>query len=172
MTFRHLIYASMLVSLLGCSTATGSAAKRTQSGFDGSRIISIAGHATDCQAMRCTGLGAYWTSDNPTMARLTVHLFNDTKGITSAKLNIDGRFYALAGDWQLTQFHELGSATEESRKNFPVPLSLIRDLVKAKHAWLRVDTPSGYAENAIIDGDEDSKAHNALKRFLAAVDAP
>lgn len=69
-----------------------------------------------------------------------------------------------------TNFNELGAATKESRKGFIVPLDLVRKITTSQRTWLRVQTTGGYAEDAVIDGQTDSKAYHALKRFLTAVD--
>ena len=156
--------------LAGCSTTAGSGTNVTRSGFDGARVVTINGHGNACKSMRCTGLGAQWTSKNPTESVLIVYLFNDIKGITGASLNIDGQTYDLSTMQPFTNFNEFGAATQESRKGFLVPLDLIRKITASQRTWLRVQTTGGYVEDAVIDGQTDSKAYHALKRFLASVD--
>lgn len=165
------LIAFLFVSLLvGCSTTMGTGAEVTSSGFDGARVVTINGHGNACKGVLCTGLGAHWTSKNPAEAILVVYLFNDIKAITGAKLNIDGQTYDLSTMQPFTNFNELGAPMKESRKGFIVPLDLVRKITTSQRAWLRVQTTGGYAEDAVIDGQTDSKAYHALKRFLAAVD--
>ena len=165
------LVAFLVVSLLaGCSTTSGTGPNVTHSGFDGARVVSINGHGNACKGMLCTGLGAHWTSKNPTEAVLVVYLFNDIKAITGAKLNIDGQTYDLSTMQPFTNFNELGAPTKESRKGFIVHLDLVRKIITSQRTWLRVQTTAGYAEDAVIDGQTDSKAYHALKRFLDAVD--
>lgn len=58
----------------------------------------------------------------------------------------------------------------ESRQNFVMPISTLRDLYGAKRAWIRVSTLDGYIDQAIIDGPKDSKALHAVGRLLVAID--
>ena len=167
---RLLLFAVGLL-LMGCSTTSGTGPDVTHSGFDNARVVAISGHGSACKGMLCTGLGAQWTSKNPAEAILVVYLFNDIKGITGAKLNIDGQTHDLSTMQPFTNFNEFGAATRESRKGFLVPLSLVREVVSSRRTWLRVQTTGGYVEDAVIDGQTDSKSYHALKRFLAAVDA-
>lgn len=165
------LLAFMLIAILtGCSTTAGGSASVSQSGFDGARVVTINGHGNACKSMRCTGLGAQWTSKNPTESVLVVYLFNDIKGITGASLNIDGQTYDLSTMQPFTNFNEFGAATQESRKGFLVPTDLVRKIVGSQRTWLRVQTTGGYVEDAVIDGQTDSKAYHALKRFVNAVD--
>lgn len=156
--------------LMGCSTTSGTGPNVSHSGFDNARVVTISGHGNACKGMLCTGLGAQWMSKNPTEAVLVVYLFNDIKGITGAKLNIDGQTYDLSVMQPFTNFNEFGTATKESRKGFLVPLGLARKITASQRTWLRVQTSRGYIEDAVIDGPTDSKSYHALKRFLAAVD--
>lgn len=167
MRFLTLLLAT---TLAGCSTVAGSDASVSRSGFDGARIVTINGHGNACKSMRCTGLGAQWTSKNPTEAVLVVYLFNDIKGITGASLNIDGQTYDLSTMQPFTNFSDFRAATQESRKGFLVPTDLVRKITASQRTWLRVQTNAGYVEDAVIDGQTDSKAYYALKRFIAAVD--
>jgi len=159
-----------LALLAGCSTTSGTGPNVRHSGFDGARVVTIDGHGNDCSTIICTGIGAQWKSTNPTEAVLVVYIFNDIKGITGAQLNIDGKTHDLTIMMPLTNFSELGAVTKESRKGFLVPLSLVREITASKRTWLRVQTTAGNMENRVIDGQNDSKAYHALKRFLAAVD--
>jgi len=99
-----------------------------------------------------------------------VSIFNSINAITGAKLNIDGEIYDLKIMETFTNFNELGAATKESRKGFLVPTTLVRKITTSQRTWLRVSTTSGYVEDAVIDGQKDSKAFHALKRFLAEVE--
>lgn len=159
-----------LAALAGCSTTAGTGPNVSRSGFDGARVVTINGHGNACKGMLCTGLGAQWTAKNPTESVLVVYVFNDIKGITGAQLNIDGQTYDLTTMRPFTNFSDFGAATKESRKGFLVPTDLVRKITASQRTWLRVQTTGGYVEDAVIDGQTDSKAYHALKRFLAAVD--
>lgn len=159
-----------LAALAGCSTTSGTGPIVTRSGFDGARVVTINGHSNASSSFVGTGLGAQWKSNNPTEAVLVVYIFNDIKGITGAQLNIDGKTYDLTTMRPFTNFSEFGAATKESRKGFLVPLDLVRKITTSQRTWLRVQTTAGNMENAVIDGQTDSKAYHALKRFLTAVD--
>ncbi|TYK58451.1 hypothetical protein [Pseudomonas synxantha] len=159
-----------LAALAGCSTTSGSGANVSRSGFDGARVVTINGHGNACDSMLCTGLGAQWKSSNSNEAILVVYIFNDIVGITGAQLNIDGKTYDLNVMRPITNFNEFGAATKESRKAFLVPLELVRKITSSHRTWLRVQTTGGSIENAVVDGDTDSKAYHALKRFLKAVE--
>jgi len=46
----------------------------------------------------------------------------------------------------------------------------VRRITMAHRVWVRVGTTSGTVDGAVIDDSRDSKAYNALKRFIAQVD--
>ena len=47
----------------------------------------------------------------------------------------------------------------------------LRAIADARRVWVRVSSTRGWSEQAIVDGDTDSKALHALRRFLAQVDS-
>lgn len=162
-------FAGLLVALLaGCATTSGLEPTVARSGFDNARVVNIAPHGTSCRAAGCTSLGAQWRSSAPDQALLVVGLY-EIRAITGAQLNVDGKIITLSNSRDLTAFAQMGYV-KQSTKAFQVPLATIRELADAKRAWIRVSSPTGYIEDAIIDGTTDSKAYHALIRFLASVD--
>lgn len=165
------IAAAVVVALAGCANTTGTGPTESVSGFDGARVVNINGHAAACRNMLCPGLGAQWSSARPESVIVTVHLFNEWRPITSAKVNVGGRtveLKPLAG--AITTFSKPGDPIRQSNRDFSASLALVRELAADGRSWLRVGTPDGYIEDAIIDGPTDSKALHALRRFLAQVD--
>lgn len=167
---KKTLAALVVCALAGCATTSGMAPTETKSGFSGGRVVTISGHGNACSSFFCTGLGAQWDSSTPDRAILQVHIFNDWKGITGAALSIDGRIVELQKLPGLSQFSKPGEAVKQTTQSFGVPLSLVREVVAAKKVWIRVHTTAGYMEDAVIDGEKDSKAYHALVRFLAQVD--
>ena len=167
---------TLLVSLLlvACSNSTGGSARTYQGGFDNARRVSVDPHGLQCgMSMVCGGLGAQWTSADPENVIVLVNIFNDYRAITGAALDIDGEKVALGDNQALTTFRAPtpGSAMRESRKAFNVPLTIVRRIPSANRVWVRIYTTDGYIDGAVIDGDRDSKAFHALKRFIASVDS-
>lgn len=154
----------------GCATTSGMAPTSSRSGFDGSRVVNVAGHGAACTGVICPGLGAQWSDRTPTTVIVTVYLFNELRGITGAQLAIDGRIVTLKAMPGLTGFSRPGDAMKESRRDFTLPLEDVRAVGRAQRAWLRVQTTDGAMESAIVDGATDSKALHALRRFLAEID--
>lgn len=167
---RTAILLVVVAALAGCSTTSGTGPRVSQSGFDGARIVTINPHGNACKSMTCTGLGAQWSSNNPSESLLVVTLFNETRAIVGAQLNVDGKVYDLSNAQPFTNFSDFGAATKESRKGFIVPTDLIRKVAASNRTWLRVTTTAGNFEDAVIDGQTDSKAFHALRRFLTSVD--
>lgn len=58
-----------------------------------------------------------------------------------------------------------------STHTFVVPMTDLRAIADARRVWVRVSSTRGWSEQAIVDGDTDSKALHALRRFLAQVDS-
>jgi len=58
-----------------------------------------------------------------------------------------------------------------STKGFLTKLDTVEKIIKSKRTWLRVHTPTGTIEDAVINGKKDSKAYHALIRFMDAVNA-
>ena len=152
-----------------CSTTSGTEATEKRSGFDGGRVVSIAPHGTACSDFVCISLGAQWSQVAGTGAVLEVAILGAYRSITRAELSIDGRVVPL-NSGNITTFATPVPGLRESRKPFGVPLQTLRDITQAKRAWVRVYTPEGYMESAVVDGATDSKALHALRRFLAQVD--
>lgn len=164
---NKLIAGIFLVFLSGCANTIGTAPQEGYSGFDDARIVNLPPHGNACTGWVCTGLGAQWSEEYPDQALLIVTVFNDTTAVTGALLNIDGEKIRLDQSQASTSFDSEVITT--SSKAYLVPLSLIRRIVDANRVWMRVETPSGTIEDAIIDGSTDSKSYHALKRFLAAI---
>jgi len=159
----------MMLWVAGCATTTGTDPVIGYSGFDNAKTVSIRPHGNACSAFVCTGLGAQWNSSNPGSAILIVQIFNEYAAISRAELNIDGNIETLSSSVTVTEFSSPGSVMRESSQGFAVSLSLVEKLLSAKRVWLRVHTPTGYIEDAVLDGKKDSKAYHALSRFVAAV---
>ncbi|AZV93592.1 hypothetical protein CBF45_07565 [Bordetella sp. J329] len=92
--------------------------------------------------------------------------------INQVDLRIDEDVLRLSPNPGLTRHeHNASSVFYESQKDFTVPLSLLRKILSSRDVWLRIGTNDGVIEDAIIENERDSKGFNALKRFIADVDA-
>ncbi len=164
---------AVLLFLAGCSTTSGSDPVVSHSGFDNAKVVTIDIHGNGCSGRVCTGLGAQWSGKTPDETILIVNVYG-ISAITGAKFNIDGTVYDLKIKETFTNFtrfvSKFGSMPTESSKGFLVPTDLVRKITASQHTYLRVNTTSGYIEDTVINGQTDSKAFNALKRFLAEVD--
>lgn len=166
---RIMFVVVLALVISACATTSGTDPVVGYSGFDDAKTVSIRPHGNACSAMVCTGLGAQWNSAEPDSAVLIVHVFNEYAAISGAELNIDGAKVDLSVAQMVTDFSSPGSGMRESSKGFVVPLSVVDRVLAAKRVWLRVHTPTGYIEDAVIDGPKDSKAYHALSRFMRAV---
>lgn len=169
---KKLLTLAVIISALtlsGCANTSVQKPSVTQSGFDGGRVVDVDAHGNACSSMVCTGLGAQWSSAQPDIAFLKVIIFNEIKGITGAKINIDGKFYDTKPAAQANQFEHHGPMAT-SEMTFIVPIDVIRKITTSKRTWLRVSTTDGYLEDPVIDGQKDSKAYYVLKKFIAEVD--
>jgi hypothetical protein len=166
-TCRALILA-LAAAAAGCATTTGTAPTETRAGFDGARVVDIAPHGAACTGMPCVSLGAQWSSANAASALLRVRLTGSAyTGIRRVELNIDGITRSLETSAGLTRFSSAVPPLRDSDQVFGVPLATVQALATARRAWVRVHTGEGYIDAAVIDGDADSKAVHALRRFLA-----
>lgn len=165
----RIIVAAFVLLLTACATTSGTNPVVGDSGFDNAKTVSINPHGNSCSSMVCTGLGAQWNSSKPESAILIVQVFNDYAAISRVELNIDGQKVELSSIQTVTDFISPIEGLRESSKGFGVPFSLIEKILAAKRVWLRVHTPTGYIEDAVIDGEKDSKAYHALSRFVSAV---
>ena len=156
--------------LSSCGTTTGLAAQTSYSGFDQSAVVSIEPHGAACRTMICTQLGAQWSGAYPDDVVLIVGLFGTNEIISGAAFNINGTTLQLTAPNTLTD-HDFNRYLKSSEKGFLAPLSLIDDILTAERVWLRVSTPTGSYEDAIIEPGRDSKAYHALKRFRDQVSA-
>lgn len=161
--------AAFLLLLAGCANTTGLEATTSHSGFDNASVVTIRSHGNACTEMVCTGIGAQWSAKTPETALLMVTITNEYRGIMGAQLNIDGQVVTLKKTMTATAMDAAGGI-RQSTQTFVAPLSLVKDITKSKRTWLRVQTTEGSYENAVIDGEQDSKAFHALKRFLTSVE--
>lgn len=160
----------IVLCVAGCTNTGGANPMIKYSGFDQSTVVTIARHGNACRAYNCTSLGAQWTSNQPKRAVLDIGIFNEHSAILKASIRIDGELIRINNPVTSTEIEPFSSGWKESYRSFLIPLSLIKRITTAKRAWIRVKTPSGFIEDAIIDDDVDSKAYHAMKRFLMAVD--
>ncbi|EFQ3076985.1 hypothetical protein HZ513_003476 [Salmonella enterica] len=161
---------ALTIFLTGCSNSTGLAPSVSQSGFDGGRMVDIEPHGNACASMICSGLGAQWSSTNPDIVFLKIKIFNEYKGITGAKLNIDGQIYDLKPANQANSFNADGGVMATTEMVFITTPDVVRKITLSKRTWLRVITTTGTIEAPVIDGSQDSKAYYALQRFVAEMD--
>lgn len=160
----------VIATLFGCKSTTGMDATEHYSGFDNARIVNIVPHGNACQNMVCTGFGLQWSSEHKDSALMVVQIFNQMSAIFGAKLNIDGEVITLYESQLITSTDiSSGGYVKNSSKAFSISLETLRRISKAKRVWMRVETPDGTLEDAIIDGDTDSKSYHALKRFLTKI---
>tara|TARA_Y100001968_G_scaffold286015_1_gene286397 strand:- start:715 stop:1221 length:507 start_codon:yes stop_codon:yes gene_type:complete len=164
------LYFLALMGLAGCATTTGLEPTERFSGFDNARVVDIQPHGNACTGMVCTGFGLQWNSKYPENAFMIVEVFNDITAIFGAQLNVDGNIVTLQ-ESQLTSDFESDGYVKNSSKAFLISMDTLRRIETAHRVWMRVETPSGTIEDAIIDGETDSKSYHALKRFLAKVDS-
>jgi hypothetical protein len=165
--------------LTGCSTKIGFSPTVSHSGFDNSQVVNIVPHGTIPNSVFeiiSISIGAQWNAAYSKDATLVVAVENEYTGITGVELNIDGEKMALTPIPGTTDMSSTSDATggiimRTSTRGFSITLESIERIIKSKRTWVRVYTPTGSLENAIIDGDKDSKAYNALIRFMNAVDA-
>jgi len=151
----------------GCSTTSGLDATTGTSGFDGKRHVRIEPHGAACTSMICPAIGAIWIEDEPNLVGLNFEVVNDIRSIYSAELNIDGEVKKLTNT-SLTSFNtKIGVS---SAKIYTTDFTIVDKIINSKRTWVRLNTSKGYVEAAVIDGDKDSKAFNALKRFKRQVE--
>jgi hypothetical protein len=164
---KRIICGLFVLVLSGCANTIGMAPQEGYSGFDNARTVNLPPHGNACTGWVCTGFGAQWSDAHPDEALLIVTVFNDTTAVMGALLNIDGEKIRLDQSQAFTSFDS--EVIKTSSKAYLVPLELVRRIVDAKRVWLRVETPDGTIEDAVIDGTTDSKAYHALKRFLVQI---
>jgi len=169
---QRLLALALLLAMTGCTTTSGHAPIVQRSGFDGSRVIDIDPHGGICRiATTCVNLGAQWSSTHPDRAFLRIQLSGaEYLGIQSALLNIDGSVVDLQPGATPTDYDNPSGVLRESTQTFAVPLDVVRRITMAHRVWVRVGTTSGTVDGAVIDDSRDSKAYNALKRFIDQVD--
>lgn len=156
----------------GCGTKTGLSANVGHSGFDNARTVDIRPHinARTGTPVR-TGLGAQWNASHPDTVLLIVAVWDLYTGITEAELNIDGEKISLPRLLNSTDMDHNDVGRPTSTRAFATDIATVKKIIASKRTWLRIHTPTGYIENAVIDGATDSKAYNALIRFIAAVES-
>lgn len=168
---KSILFACFL-GLMGCTaTTTGLKPTTTVSGFDNSKTVSIAPHGVACSSMSCASIGATWISKFPDDVGLSIFLINNLASIQKVEFNIDGETVQLNSK-TITNFDiPKHSLTGTSQKTFVTDYAIIKKIINAKKAWVRVYTSKGLIEDAIIDQNKDSKAFHALKRFDDEVNA-
>jgi hypothetical protein len=155
----------------------------SRSGFDDAKTVTTVPHANtrSSSVLVNTGLGAQWNAARPDDVILIVEIFSlknrqglpeaELTGITGAELNIDGEKITLQPTGTVPAIDD-NFLMKEYTNGFETKLSTIDNILKSKRTWLRVLTPTGTVENAVIDNGTASGAYDGLKKFMAAVEAP
>jgi hypothetical protein len=164
---KTIILFILCVALLGCGTTAGTSAKVGYSGFDKSRTVDVSPHAT-AGIGTDLGIGVQWNEATKDSVILLMAVFWVYTGITGAELNIDGEKIVLIPTGTVTDMHKT-AGIPISIMGFNTQFDIVTKIINSKRTWLRLQTPTGYVEDAVIDGKKDSKAYNALKRFVTAV---
>lgn len=162
------ILATFLIGLIsGCATTAGYDAQTSSSKFDGVKSVAIQAHGAACKGLICPMIGATWLEDQPNNVGFTIQLFNEIANINSIAFNIDGEIIK-ANALGSTDFDRV-TGVNVSRTSIVTNYSVLTKILSSKRTWIRVSTSKGLQEVAIIDGQTDSKAYHALKRFDAQV---
>lgn len=162
---------SLLCALMFGCTKIGTSVNVGHSGFDNARTVSISPHASAGIGPIYLGLGAQWNASNPDTVILIVAVFFKYTGITGAELNIDGEKVSLTQLSSSSTDMDNSGGFQISKRGFASDIAIVKKITASKRTWLRLHTPTGYIEDAVIDGAKDSKAYNALIRFITAVEA-
>jgi hypothetical protein len=164
---------ALCLLLTACSTSTGLAPRTIRSGFDNNaRVVRIEPHAAAPKGpmdVIHAGIGAEWHETKPDDVILIITVFNEITGISGAELNIDGDKMTLPSLDLPTDMDPGDGIMKKSSRPFFTSLGTVDRIIKSKRTWIRVQTPTGSLENAVIDGPTDSKAYHALIRFMDAV---
>lgn len=172
MKAKRLIVLFILIALHGCSNHSGSSVDIGYSGFDNAKTVNIDPHGNICGLTEvCTGVGAQWNASEPEHAVMMIRIYHQYSAITGAEFNIDGEIVKLKTR-SSTDFntYRIGAQIfKESTNAFLTRVETIEKIISAKRVWLRIYTPTGHLENALIEDGKDSKAYHALNRFIDAV---
>ena len=153
--------------IIGCSTTSGLNAITSTSNFDGVKSVGIAPHGAACKSFACPSLGATWLDNQPNNVGFAVQIFNSIETINSVAFNIDGEIIKI--DALLPTRFSQESGINLSTTSVVTDYKVLTRILQSKKTWMRVSTSKGSHEVAIIDGNIDSKAFHALKRFDAQV---
>jgi hypothetical protein len=168
---RKALAALAVCVMAGCANTDGMAPTVSIAGYDQARVVNISPHGLACDELPCLALGVEWSSAKPESAVLIVKRVGiDYAGINRLSLKVDGKETTLAARASGTEFAAGSPPMRESIQTFAAPMQLVRDLASGRQVLARVDSVRGYLDGAIMDGEKDSKAVHALRRFLLAVD--
>ena len=156
------------VLLTGCmSTSSGLDPVTSTSGFNQNKVVDIEPHGLSCKNA-CLSMGAQWQQENPDVVYLEIESPLMLMNIFSADLNIDGETISLKPSQYMTN-HEVNGYQKTSSKVFVTTKGNFEKMMSAQRVWLRVKTNHGYVEDMFIEGETDTKAYHAMKRFMAAI---
>jgi len=141
------------------------------SGFDNARTVTLVPHGNIPKGweMKITAMGAQWSEKHKDSVLIIVAVINDTTAITGASLNIDGEIIHMKQTGDVTGFEDR-SGIKQSSKSFTTELLTIRKILKSERTWLRVNTPHGTMENAVIENGKKGQAFVAFEGFIAVID--
>lgn len=157
----------------GCTTTSGLDATTSVASFDGARVVNIVPHAAMATGHSdYISIGGQWSSATPAMSSMQVKLTSYTgySLIDRAILKIDGQDVELNKASASTQFNKMDQfPIYYSTASFSTPIATFERIAAAKDVRIRVYTPRGYVDDIILSPEKDSKAFNAVKRFLKSV---
>jgi hypothetical protein len=135
--------------------------------FNGNRVVEIEPQRNTCEyAVACSALGAQWDSSAFDYAALLVRV-PGIVGILGLQINIDGRISRLDPIDKLT---DMSTNYQRSTIRFLIPVETIREIVHSQITMVRIRTTGITYDDQVVGDKEQSRAYEALKKFLAAVD--
>lgn len=149
--------------LAGCSTTSGLNTKTSVSNFDGVKTIYMPPHGAACKSIICPTIGASWVDNQPNNVGLKIEIYHKIENIRSIAFNVDGEILEI-DNLLPTKFNN-DSGIPTSSTVVVTDYKFLTKILESKRTWLRVDGQQSRYEVAIIDGEKDSKAFHALKRF-------
>lgn len=179
---RILFAFSLILSLASCATTSGLNATSTQSSFDGSKSIDITPHGMSCKntGIYCGMLGFRWDDKHPNTAFIRTQVI-DMAGtmlvggkfvnIYKLRFNVDGNITDLQPIGDGFTKHDYDTIIgRTSNQAFAVPVDFLRTLHSSQNVKVQLVTDKGNFNDYLITNGKDTKAYNALGRFLTAYD--
>ena len=175
---KLLLGVALVLTLPSCTTTSVGDARVSVSDFDGGKSVTIMPHKLVCSDYAtCLTVGYHWSNEHADNAGVLVEINDSATGkyhpFISFKLNIDGEIITLKPhEGDKNNFDHKVTAnlvTTKTSRLFTVPLNVLERVQLSNSTKFQIVSEGLVVEGDFKDSKENTRAYQAMIKFLEQV---